>query len=409
MTPSTHKSNHSSKQAGGLQRYAWVILAVVFIAGLAAPLNQNKVTPLLTMLMDTFQVNLSQAGFLTSVFAITGLLLALPAGLILQRLGLKISGLIAMGSLVIGSALGAVSTTYTLLLISRVIEGVGLGLIAVIGPAAIAIWFPPEKQGLPMGVWSTWMPAGIILISIVAPGMAVAMGWQSVWWFSAGFSLVAFILVAFFMRMPHMNKEKHDAAHEKGNPITGMIQALSNRDVWLLALAFTCFNLAVMSLMSYYPTYLIQVQGFTPVQASLPLILGTTASLFASIIAGAILDKAPSRKLFILIPFVCIAVLNLFPFRIPAEYAWVWMVVNGIVGGGPLAVATFSYVPWIMKKTEWAGLGMAAVVMGQNLGVLIGTPLFGAIVEKSGWVAGGIWMIPVLMLGLVSTLFIKTK
>jgi predicted MFS family arabinose efflux permease len=408
MSPSSHKHSQPTKQAGGFQRYAWVILAVVFIAGLAAPLNQNKVSPLLTMLMDTFKVNLSQAGFLTSVFAITGLLLALPAGLILQRLGLKISGMIAMGSLVIGSALGAVSTTYTLLLISRVIEGVGLGLIAVIGPAAIAIWFPPEKQGLPMGVWSTWMPAGIILISIVGPGMATAMGWQSVWWFSAGFSLVAFILVAFFMRMPHVNKDKHEAAHEKVNPIAGMVQALSNRDLWLLALAFACFNLAVMSLMAYFPTYLIQVQGFTPVQASLPLILGTTASLLSSIIAGAILDKAPSRKLFILIPFACIALMNLFPFRVPAEYVWIWMVVNGLISG-PLAVATFSYVPWIMKKTEWAGLGMAAVVMGQNLGVLIGTPLFGAIVEKSSWFAGGIWMIPVLMLGLVATLFIKTK
>jgi predicted MFS family arabinose efflux permease len=408
MSSTKRKTAPTKQPASGFPRYAWVILAVVFIAGVAAPVNQNKVTPLLTMLMDTFKVNLSQAGFLTSVFAITGLLLALPAGLILQRVGLKISGLIAMGSLVLGSALGAVSTSYALLLVSRVIEGVGLGLIAVIGPAAIAIWFPPEKQGLPMGIWSTWMPAGIILISLVSPAMATALGWQSVWWFSAAFSLLAFILVWAFLRMPHFAKKGSAPAAAEEGAVAGMFKALANRDIWLLAITFACFNLAVMSLMAYFPTYLIQVHGFTPVQASLPLILGTSGSLISAIVVGALLDKVGSRKLLILIPLVLVAVLDLFPFKVPANMVSVWMIVNGVVGGS-IAVATFSYVPWIMKKPEWAGLGMAAVVAGQNLGVLIGTPLFGAIVEKSGWVAGGVWMIPVLMLGLISALFIKTK
>ena len=58
------------------------------------------------VLMETFNLSLTQAGMLMSVFAITGFILALPAGLIIQRLGLKISGLIATGCLVIGSVLG---------------------------------------------------------------------------------------------------------------------------------------------------------------------------------------------------------------------------------------------------------------------------------------------------------------
>ena len=52
--------------------YAWVILLVVFLASVAAPLNQNKVPPLMPVMMEAFQLSLVQAGLLMSVFAITG-------------------------------------------------------------------------------------------------------------------------------------------------------------------------------------------------------------------------------------------------------------------------------------------------------------------------------------------------
>jgi len=60
--------------------YAWVILAVVMLAGVSAPLNQFKVPPVMPVLMERFQLDLSAAGMLMSIFAITGLALALPAG-----------------------------------------------------------------------------------------------------------------------------------------------------------------------------------------------------------------------------------------------------------------------------------------------------------------------------------------
>jgi MFS family permease len=156
--------------------YAWTILVVAYIAGVAAPLNQFKVSPVMPVLMETFNISISTAGWLMSVFAVTGFLLAIPAGIILQKLGLKTTGLLAMGFLVVGSVLGAISSSAGLMMFSRVIEGVGMGLIAVVAPAAIAMWFPREKQGTPMGIWATWVPVGSIIMFILAPAMASAMG-----------------------------------------------------------------------------------------------------------------------------------------------------------------------------------------------------------------------------------------
>lgn len=149
---SKRSSNGSRYDEAVTPAYAWVILAVAYIASVAAPLSQSKVPPVMPVLMEAFNLSLTSTGMLMSVFAITGFILALPAGLILQRLGLRVTSLIAMGCLVIGSALGALSTTTGLLLFSRVVEGVGMGLIAVVAPAAIAMWFPPKKRGTPMGI-----------------------------------------------------------------------------------------------------------------------------------------------------------------------------------------------------------------------------------------------------------------
>ena len=161
--------------------FAWVILTVVLLASVAGSLNQFKPPPLIPVLTDAFRIDLGQAGLLMSGFALAGLVLALPAGVILQRLGPKLAGSIALAFLVIGSSWGALSTSAASLVASRVIEGVGFGLIAVVGPAAVALWFPLEKRGVPMGIWATWVPVGSVVMLNLAPAVETAWNWQAVW------------------------------------------------------------------------------------------------------------------------------------------------------------------------------------------------------------------------------------
>ena len=99
---------------------AWLTLVVLLLFSIAAPLNQFKVPPIIPVLMASLGLSVSGAGMLMSVYAVTGLILAIPSGFILQRVGFRITGLIAGGSIVIGSVLGALSaTTGTLLVESR--------------------------------------------------------------------------------------------------------------------------------------------------------------------------------------------------------------------------------------------------------------------------------------------------
>ncbi len=389
--------------------YAWVILAVSFIASVAAPLTQFKVAPIMPVLMEAFKLNLTSAGLLMSVFAITGFVLALPAGLILQRLGLKVTGLIAMGCLVLGSAMGALSTASGLMLTSRVIEGVGMGLIAVVAPASIAMWFPREKQGTPMGLWATWVPVGSVIMYLLAPALATGFGWQSVWWFSAAFALLAFVLVWLFMKMPpHMAAAKPGEGGPPPGEAPDMKKALSNRDIWLLGASFGFFNMALIAVSTFYPTFLNAVRGFSMASASFTASITMIVVIFAAPLAGVLSDKIGSRKVFLTWPFIVVAIMFLFPFTVTGALITLWLILMGVIAGA-IPTATFAAAPEIMKRPELAGMGMAVVGLGQNLGMFIGPVIFGALVESSGWAVAGYWMIPVLALGLIAGWLVKVR
>jgi predicted MFS family arabinose efflux permease len=395
--------NQTTRPETAVSRYAWVILFVVFLASAAAPLNQNKVPPLMPVLMESLEISLSQAGLLMSIFSITGFILALPAGIILQKLGAKTSGLMAVGSLVIGAGLGAISDSMGLLLASRVIEGVGMGLIAVIAPAILAAWFPPEKQGIPMGIWATWVPVGSLIMMVTAPRLGVTAGWPAVWWLGAGFALVTLVLYAILMRTPPAATQL-----DEGDTAVSLRQALANRDIWLLGLTFGCFNLVFMPLVTYYPTFLAEVRGYSLANASLILSISTAIVLFSAPLAGWISDKIGSRKHLFTLPFLAFAVIMLLPFNVVGWQIIALMAVQGVIVGA-VPTATFAAVPEIMGKPQLAGLGMAVIMMGQNLGMFAAPVIFGKLVESIGWAAAGYWLIPVALIGFAIGRMVKVR
>jgi len=384
--------------------YAWVILAVVYLASVAAPLNQFKVPPIMPVLMQELGIDLARAGSLMSVIALVGLILALPAGILLQRIGPRASGLLALGFMAAGAALGALAGSYNNLLASRIVEGVGIGLIGVIAPATIAMWFPLARQGVPMGIWATWVPVGSVLMYNLAPALAAARGWQAVWWLGAGFALVTMLLYALLMRRPPAT----EPAAGQGRPGLDLRAALANRDIWLLALAFACFNLALIGLATFYPTFLVEVRGYPLSQAAFVASIATLVVLVSAPLAGVISDRIGSRRLVVALPFLVLAVLFIFPFRVSGWQITAVMVVQGLAAGA-IATATFAAAPEVMRKPQWAGLGLAVILVGQNLGQLIGPVLLGELIGRVGWVAAGYALIPICLLGFASAWLVRVR
>ena len=137
------------------KRTAWTVMVVVFIASIAVAANRFKVPPVLPVLMDELQVGMVTGGWLMSLSSVAGIVLAIPVAFLLTRIGLKFTGLVALGCALAGAVVGALATGTTAMLLGRVIEGISVALIAVLAPTTISLWFPPRERGIPMGIWAT--------------------------------------------------------------------------------------------------------------------------------------------------------------------------------------------------------------------------------------------------------------
>jgi MFS family permease len=122
-------------------------LVVLLLFSVAAPLNHFRVPRIMPLLLDALELSVGRAGLSMSVFAVTGLILALPSGFMFPRAGFRLTGLLAGGGIVFGAALGALSQSAGLLLASRVIEGMGTRFMAVLALAIIDLTLRGRGSG----------------------------------------------------------------------------------------------------------------------------------------------------------------------------------------------------------------------------------------------------------------------
>jgi MFS family permease len=407
-----------SKEAAKTPAYAWVVLFALYMATLASPLNLFKLPPVMTIIMDAFKLTGPQSGDLMSIFSIMGFVLAIPAGYILKRYGIKMTGLISVGAVAIGSAVGALATTPRMLFVGRFIEGVGMGLIMVAAPLAISLWFPAQKRALPTGLWASSVGIGNVATLLFAPTLAVTYGWQSVWWVGAAFSALAFIVFAILFRLPKKEEmfEAPAPAPATGEEQPSLLKGMANRSFWMISISFGCYNLVVMALCSFLPTFLQVERGYSLtfekgllMNASFVVAFIMMASIFSGPGGGRMSDRLGRRKMMVLIPYILMTLTFLLPFTVTGWMIPAYMIVFGIVGG-PLAPVLLASVPEVAPKPQLIGIGMSVAAVGQNIGMYIGPALFIRIQEAThSWAAAGYWMIPICVVGIIATLMIKVR
>ena len=345
-----------------------------------------------------------------SSFAITGLFLAIPAGFILQKLGYRVTGLLAIFALILGAGIGALSTEMNLMLASRLIEGAGMSLISVVAPAIIALWFAAEKRGKAMGIWAIWVPLGSTIMFIIAPVLARHWGWEGVWWFGFFYTLLIGLFFYIFIKSGARSQSDPDNTPPRRDltrqDLTGV---LFNRDLWLISFVFCCFNFVYIAFIVWAPTFLHQIRHISLTHASLLVSATSMLTIIASPTAGWISDKIGSRKLICVLPLILMAAL--FPLNFNAgENLFLFLAIAIGFVGGFVPTGVFSAGVEVVGDERLGGMAMAVIQIGQNSGMLLGPLVFGSLVESSaGWQAAFWILTPVSVLGAISGWIAKVR
>jgi MFS family permease len=235
----------------------WVILGVVYLCMLSLAITLQSVPPVLSLILAELEFSHFQGGLLMSLFALPGIVVSIPAGLLADRYSQKAIGLTSLGLMIIGTAIFASGNSMAGLGLGRVISGLGAMTLGVLVTQLLAQWFAKREIGTAMGIFSTAMPLGTILSLNFLSLAAENLGWRLSIWITAGLPLVTLVIFALLFA-PAPERSKPASRPE------GVWQDIKSakRPVWKIGITWLLFNAAVISLFTFTPD-LLRVSGFS--------------------------------------------------------------------------------------------------------------------------------------------------
>jgi NNP family nitrate/nitrite transporter-like MFS transporter len=319
----------------------------------------------------------TEKGLLVATPILTGSLTRVPVGLLSDRFGAKRVGAALLAFLFVPLALAwQAGDSLSQLLAVGLLLGVAGSSFAVALPLA-SRWYPPERQGLVMGIAAAGN-SGTVIANLAAPRLAEVIGWHNV----LGLAMVplALGLAAFLL----MAKERPRTSGER---LAGLDRSvLRSPDLWWFCLLYSVTFGGYVGWSSFLPILLRDEYGVSPVTAGYLTAVAALAGSGVRPLGGYLADRFGGvRLLLVLLPVI--GVIYAAAAQQPDLGLMAGLLIAGMLCLGMGNGAVFQLVPQRFNQ----GLGLATGVVGAagGLGGFLLPNLLGTVRETSGSFAPG--------------------
>jgi predicted MFS family arabinose efflux permease len=387
---STHATTH------------WPGVALVVAAGVVASLQVGKVAIAVPQLRTDFDLDLTMVGWLMAMFSLLGVLGAVPVGAWVERAGdrrLVLAGLLAIAA---GSTAGALSHSVTMLLAGRVVEGLGFVLITIAAPSVLQRMVAPGGQDLAFAIWSCFMPAGIALALFSG---ALLDGWRGFWLGNAALAAVVALLVLSFVGRGALSGGAPVSWRSMGRDAAATLRAGAPA---LIAAAFVVYSLQFFALFSFLPVLLIERMAVDTAAAGALSAVACCANVAGNLAAGMLLKRGAPRWLLAASASAVmgLAAIGIFLPLLGALPAFVLCLVFS-AAGGLLPATLIGTSPLVAPSLRLAPMAMGLLMLGSNLGQMIGPVVVGGAVDARGWPAAAAIVAAAGVLGVLLALGLR--
>lgn len=169
-------------------------VAVLAAAGIASALTQTLVIPLIASLPQIFSTSASNTSWVITVTLLTGTVSMPVLGRLADLFGKRRVILCALVPLLIGSVLCALSSSISVMLLGRALQGVANG-ITPLGISLLHDVLPAARVGRAVALMSSSMGIGGALGLPLAAAIAQFADWRVLFWTMAALSAVILLLV----------------------------------------------------------------------------------------------------------------------------------------------------------------------------------------------------------------------
>jgi len=368
----------------------WTVLFLMSLAHALGSLSVLAVAPLAPFLLDGLRLSRVEIGLFLPAVYLGGVLMSLPAGSLTERYGVGrplVAGLVLIAVAVAATACVRI---VPLLLAFLVIAGFGFSILNPTTGRAIYDWFPARERGLAMGVKQAGLTLGGIVSALLLPPIASALGWQAAVLLGAALSLLAALVVGAAYR----EAPGHGALATPGRPPLTELGPLLRRSGVLVVLGCGLgLGMVQSSMLAYLVLYARDTFALSSVDAARLLALAHVGGAIGRLGWGVVSDKFfAGRRRPGLALNALVAASGLVVFALGGELSPFWAGAVAFVAG----LGAFGWVGlFFALMAEIGGTRMAGLMTGLGVifawgGVLLGPPLFGALVEATdsyrfGW------------------------
>ncbi|MDR3363767.1 MAG: MFS transporter [Clostridiales Family XIII bacterium] len=180
----------------GTIRNPKTVIAVAALAVFLATFNETFLGVAFAPIMNDFEISVSTVQWLATAYMLGAAVMVPVSAFLYRSIPTRRLFLFIVGILVVGSVVGGLAPNFAALLIGRIIQALGTGLLIPVAMNITLDVAPRHKLGAYMGLMGAMVTLGPS-VSVVLSGVLLSIAdWHILLWFFAGLSVVCFVLGA---------------------------------------------------------------------------------------------------------------------------------------------------------------------------------------------------------------------
>ena len=331
-----------------------------------------SIPPMKHILETELLLTHTQTSLLFTIPVFMLVVLAIPGGLLTDRIGIRKAAGIGAIIIVLGTLLRGTATNFPTLLAFTFVHGIGFGLVFPNLPKLVSAWVPREKAGMATGIFVSGLVLGnavpiALTIPLVFPVTNTFQGTFFIW----GIPSVIATIVWWTLIKDRPDSSTPDKPPSQNN--VPLRQLLQNKNLWLVAILFLLNNFFFFTWAEESPA-LMMLKGATPELATIIASVTMWVAVPSVFFIPRLSYKLGMRKPFIWVPsFVMVFILSGAIFM-SVPMSWGVMALSGIFH--IVRFATIMALPVEMMPEKVVGAASGLILSVGYIGGVIG-PLIG--------------------------------
>lgn len=162
--------------------YKWWAVASVAAGTLVTVADIGEINVAMPTIADRFNSDLSTVQWLATGYLLATSVLLMPMGRLSDMIGRKRVYLWGLLIFALGAGLAGTAPNLPMLILFRILQGMGIGMVHGNSMAIMTSIFPPEERGKALGIHMTMVGIGLIIGPAIGGVLVDAFGWRSVFY-----------------------------------------------------------------------------------------------------------------------------------------------------------------------------------------------------------------------------------